>query len=133
MAIVINNSSFQYVEVLNNVGCFIKDSIFINASPLPNIDSLWASDLEIILGTSAELNVLTQDSILWFNQSNSNVVQIEPSTSSWYNINVYQGLCTISDSIYISVREPFCNRDSIVIPSAFTPNDDNVNLSLIHI
>ena len=53
--------------------------------------------------------------------------QIEPSTSSWYNINVYQGLCTISDSIYISVREPFCNRDSIVIPSAFTPNDDNLN------
>ena len=127
VAIVINNSSFHYVEVLNNVGCFIKDSIFINASPLPNIDSLWASDLEIILGASAELNVLTQDSILWFNQSNSNVVQIEPSTSSWYNINVYQGLCAISDSIYISVREPFCNRDSIVIPSAFTPNDDNVN------
>ena len=127
VAIVINNSSWHYVEVVNNVGCFIKDSLFINVSPLPNIDSLLASDTAIILGSSVQLNVITEDSVSWFNQSSNDVVEINPVISSWYDVTVYNGSCSINDSIYISVRQVFCNQDSIVVPSAFTPNGDNIN------
>ena len=44
-----------------------------------------------------------------------------------YDVTVYNGSCSINDSIYISVRQVFCNQDSIVVPSAFTPNGDNIN------
>ena len=35
--------------------------------------------------------------------------------------------CRLIDSVYVAVREVYCNLDSIVIPTAFTPNFDGVN------
>jgi gliding motility-associated-like protein len=73
------------------------------------------------------LNVNTDDSILWFNSSKESMVTFISNESSWYNIIVYNNFCFIYDSLYISVRDIFCDEDSIVIPTGFTPNNDNVN------
>ena len=125
--IISNNPSWHYVEVLNNVGCVIKDSIFINVYSNPEIDSLWASNYNVPYGSSTELNVLTDDSVFWFNASGSSTIEVFPNTSLWYTVTTYNGFCEVKDSIYISVREVFCNQDSIIVPSGFTPNYDGIN------
>ena len=120
-------SNWHYVEVVNSVGCFIKDSVYIKVYPNPLIDSLWASSENVPLGMSVELNILSNDSIIWYNQLTAPTIQIIPSVSSWYDVTVSNGFCTLTDSIYIAVREVYCNLDSLVIPTAFTPNFDGVN------
>ena len=44
-----------------------------------------------------------------------------------YTVIVYNSFCKINDSIYIKVEDVFCDRDSIKIPNAFSPNEDCIN------
>ena len=122
--ILTTNSNWHYVEVVNSVGCYMKDSLYIIVYPSPIIDSLWASSDNVPLGLSTELNILSNDSILWYNQLADPTIQITPNLSSWYNVTVSNGFCELIDSVYVAVREVYCNLDSIVIPTAFTPNFD---------
>ena len=105
----------------------MKDSLYIIVYPRPIIDSLWASSDNVPLGLSTELNILSNDSVLWYNQLTNPTIQITPDLSSWYNVTVSNGFCELIDSVYVAVREVYCNLDSIVIPTAFTPNFDGVN------
>ena len=125
--IITTSSNWHTVEVINDVGCFIKDSIYINTYPKPAIDSIWASNYSIPNGSNTELNILTTDSIFWFNGMNELSITITPTISKWHNVTVSNGFCLTEDSIYIEVREVFCNEDSIVFPSGFTPNYDETN------
>ena len=125
--IITTSSNWHAVEVINDVGCFIKDSIYINTYPKPAIDSIWASNYSIPNGSNTELNILTTDSIFWFNGMNELSIIITPTISKWHNVTVSNGFCLTEDSIYIEVREVFCNEDSIVFPSGFTPNYDETN------
>ena len=125
--ILTTNSNWHYVEVVNSVGCYMKDSLYIIVYPRPIIDSLWASSDNVPLGLSTELNILSNDSVLWYNQLTNPTIQITPDLSSWYNVTVSNGFCELIDSVYVAVREVYCNLDSIVIPTAFTPNFDGVN------
>ena len=120
-------SLWYSVEVINNIGCFIKDSVYVKVVSKPNIDSLWAQSNIVYSGSNVTLNVNTDDSILWFNSSKDSMITFISDESSWYNIIVYNDFCFIYDSLYISVRDVFCDEDSIVIPTGFTPNNDNVN------
>ena len=121
-------SSLWYtVETVNNMGCFIKDSVYVKVSLKPVLDSLWAESNTVYSGSGVTLHANTEDSILWFNSSNDSIITFNVYESSWYNIVVYNDLCVIYDSLYISVRDIFCDEDSIVIPTGFTPNNDNIN------
>ena len=125
--IITTSSNWHAVEVINDVGCFIKDSIYINTYPKPAIDSIWASNYSIPNGSNTDLNILTTDSIFWFNGINELSITITPTISKWHYVTVSNGFCLTEDSIYIEVREVFCNEDSIVFPSGFTPNYDETN------
>ena len=54
-------------------------------------------------------------------------LQFSPDISAWYFVTVYNNSCLIRDSVYLFVRDLICSEDSIVIPTGFTPNNDNVN------
>ena len=121
------NSSIYSVEVFNSAGCYISDSIYIKVVQNPVIDSLWSDNNDIISGSSTTLHIITNDSILWFNESIDSVLQFSPDISAWYFVTVYNNSCLIRDSVYLFVRDLICSEDSIVIPTGFTPNNDNVN------
>tara|TARA_B110000438_G_scaffold259084_1_gene268234 strand:- start:630 stop:1073 length:444 start_codon:yes stop_codon:yes gene_type:complete len=69
----------------------------------------------------------TQDSILWFDGTINSQNCISPIESSWFSFQVYNNSCIVKDSIYIQVRSISCNEDSLIIPTAFTPNNDGFN------
>ena len=121
------SSTWYSLEVVNSVGCIIKDSVFITSFPLPVLDSLWANENNLIVGSTAIINAVSSDSLIWFDNSSLPQISFPANFSNWYDVSVFNSYCFIKDSIYISVRDLFCNEDSIIIPTGFTPNDDGIN------
>ncbi len=124
-------SKWHVVEVINIDGCIIKDSIFVNVYDLPVIDSIWSSKNIIFKGEYFSLNVISTDNISWYNFENNNHTQIQMAdTSMCYTFEIdNQYKCIILDSICIVVKDVFCNKDSILIPTAFSPNEDEYMLN----
>ena len=50
-----------------------------------------------------------------------------PENSSWFNVLVYNKFCQTYDSVFVEVKDVFCDKNSIIIPNAFSPNEDNKN------
>ena len=121
-----NTSRWYSVEVVNSEGCILKDSIFVHVFPYPSIDSLWISDSIIFQGEQVIANIQTNDFIDWIGYNNFNsILEDHPVDDNCYNVQVYnQFNCIISDSICVTVLDVFCNEDSILIPTAFSPNKD---------
>ena len=89
--------------------------------------SIIAPDTNVFLGQTSCLMIETQDSILWFDGTINSQNCISPIESSWFSFQVYNNSCIVKDSIYIQVRSISCNEDSLIIPTAFTPNNDGFN------
>ena len=49
-------SKYYEVEVINNLGCKINDSIYVEVIQRPTIDSLWVSDSIIFYGQEVTLS-----------------------------------------------------------------------------
>ncbi len=124
-----DTSIWYSVEAINVDGCILKDSIFIQIFDNPILDSLWLNKYTIFRGESAYLNVKTDDSFVWYNfTSTSNSVLVEPIQNECYTVEVFNAYtCSVLDSVCIVVLDVFCNEDGITIPTAFSPNEDEVN------
>ena len=62
---------------------------------------------------------------LWSTLHSNSTLEDHPENDNCYNVQVYnQFNCIISDSICVTVLDIFCNEDSILIPTAFSPNED---------
>jgi gliding motility-associated-like protein len=124
-----DTSIWYSVEAKNADGCVLKDSIFIQIFDNPIIDSLWLNKDTIFRGESAYLNVKTDDSFVWYNlTSTANTVLVEPIQSECYTVEEFNAYtCSVTDSVCIVVLDVFCNEDGIIVPTAFSPNEDGVN------
>jgi len=121
------SSTWYKVIATNTLGCFVSDSIFVEVYNYPFADSVWASDTSIFLGESTQLNISTTDNVLWNTNENSNSIIISPEHSTLYYVVIYNEFCQIEDSIFIEVKDVVCDKDRILIPSAFSPNEDGKN------
>ncbi|MGY8988664.1 MAG: DUF7948 domain-containing protein [Flavobacteriales bacterium] len=122
-----DSSSWYKVTATNSLGCYISDSIFVNIYEYPISDSVWVSNSSIFFGESTTLNISTSDNVIWNTNDTSKIVEITPENSSWYNVIVYNEFCQIYDTVFIEVKDVFCDKNSIIIPNAFSPNEDNKN------
>ncbi len=53
---------------------------------------------------------------------------ISPTVSGRYQVNFVQGGCTATDTVYVEVVDPAdLSCDRLLLPSAFTPNGDQLN------
>jgi len=122
-------SIWYSVEASNVYGCILKDSIFIQIFENPIIDSLWLDKDTIFRGESTYVNINTDDSFIWYNfTTNSNRVLVEPAQSECYILDVLNDYnCYVTDSVCILVLDVFCNEEGIIIPTAFSPNEDQIN------
>ena len=119
-----DSSILLFVEVQNQDGCKLKDSIFIVVESYPIIDSLWASKNPIYKGESTILNIQSNYNVLWETGDTTTQIQVSPITDSLFHVDVYSNTeCSISDSILIQILDVICDEDKILIPTAFTPND----------
>ena len=122
-------SKWYSVEVVDAESCIVKDSVFVNVYEYPIIDSIWATKTSIFKGEEITLNVITNDSINWFNFFTSNTSQnVFPEETKCYVFEVFNAFnCIVMDSICIKVNDVYCDDKNIIIPTAFSPNEDNVN------
>ena len=124
-----DTSAWYSVEVVNVDGCRIKDSVFVNIYDNPILDSLWLDEDTIFRGETTYLNIETADNFTWIAlSSTANRVAISPIKAECYVVEVYNiHNCSVRDSVCIEVLDVFCNEDSIIIPTAFSPNEDDIN------
>jgi len=124
-----DTSSWYVVRIENLQGCYLYDSIYINVYKKPNIDTLFVNKNKIYSGERLLLTVQTQDNFNWIDYNlSSKVIEQYPSKSQCYFVEAFnQYNCFAIDSICVEVLDVFCNEDSIIIPTAFTPNQDNIN------
>ena len=57
-------SYYSVKKATNILGCYIFDSILVNVSNYPVLDSVWANDTIIYKGETTQLNVETNSNIL---------------------------------------------------------------------
>lgn len=124
-----DTSAWYSVEVVNTDGCIMKDSVFFNIYDNLILDSLWLDEDTIFRGETTYLNIETADNFTWLTlTSTANRVAISPIQDECYVAEVYNmHNCIVRDSVCIEVLDVFCNEDSIVVPTAFSPNEDAVN------
>ena len=119
-----NSSSWLYVQVQNQNGCELKDSIFIAVNNYPISDSIWASKNPIYIGESTTLNIQTNENVLWEFGDSAKQIVVAPITDSLFVVEIYNDFgCSIYDSIFIIILDVFCDEGKIKIPTAFTPNN----------
>ncbi|MBT3612030.1 MAG: T9SS type B sorting domain-containing protein [Flavobacteriales bacterium] len=124
------DSSMWYSVVAQNIdGCVLKDSVFIQVFDNPVLDSLWLTRDTIFRGESTNVNVKTDDSFIWNNlTSTANSVLVKPSQNECYAVGAFNAYdCSVTDSVCIVVLDVFCNKNGIVVPTAFSPNADQIN------
>lgn len=116
--------------------------VYDRALPIEDVQALYVPrdviltrDTVIYLGES--FNILTSGTcatgFAWFpgtGVSDPTVKNpiITPLASGKYQINFVQGNCTATDTVYVEVVDPAdLSCDRLLVPSAFTPNGDQLN------
>ena len=139
---LINNSSiidtartskWFVVSVVNTEGCKITDSIFVSVADYPVINDLYINDTIVFLGEEItikiDMDTIANNVLVWNDFNNNNLTQKDyPSSDYCYKIEVYNSQnCITKDSVCVKVEDVFCDEKNIIIPTAFSPNNDNVN------
>ena len=120
-----DTSVWVYIEVQNFNGCRLQDSIYINVSSFPIYDSIWASKNPIYKDQNTLLNIETNANVIWENGDSTIQIEVWPNSDSIFIVEVYNDFgCKLIDSIFIEVLDVFCDESKIIIPSAFSPNND---------
>jgi gliding motility-associated-like protein len=124
-----NISKWYFVEITNSEGCVLTDSIYVNIFPYPKISSILTNDTMFYKGEEVYFSLETNGVINWHEFNNQYLSQEFIAEKDYcYSFEVNNEFnCIIEDSICIKVFDVFCNKDSLKIPTAFTPNNDQIN------
>jgi gliding motility-associated-like protein len=118
---ITTNLPGQYWVKAFNGNCMKADTILVNMKPLPRTP--FSIDTTICKQQAMVLDAGTGDHYLWSTGDTSRVISIATPGPYWVKVNYYASC----DKTYpIDVVFKSCDCD-VYIPSAFTPNGDNLN------
>lgn len=115
----------DYSIVVDSAGCKGFDTISVAFTPNPVVDA--GSDVISDCTNGAQFNATGVGSIQWIpflDLSSDTILQpiANPNSTTTYYLTVTEGLCSATDSVKIIV-----DCSTIYLPSAFSPNEDEVN------
>jgi len=118
-------STGDYSIVVDSSGCKGYDTISVSFTPNPVIDA--GSDVISDCTNGAQFNAVGNGTISWLpitDLSSDTIIQpiANPNVTTTYYLTLTQGLCSSTDSVKIIV-----DCSTIYLPSAFSPNEDEVN------
>ncbi len=110
----------QYWLEMEQNGCKVRDTLEINPSPKPVVylgsDTSICKYKPVVLSTQLS----NYDSYLWSTGETTPTIQVNEVGT--YHVTISQNSCEASDTIVVVPGD--CD---VYIPSAFTPNNDNLN------
>lgn len=129
--IAINKDTRVKVQITDDEhGCLINESYLLEYSPL-ELDIAADPGSVIYLGQSLELDVIpSMDglSYTWSTGETTQKITVMPEQATTYYVDVVDEYgCMATDTINVEVRQPNCDETDVFIPSAFTPNGDDIN------
>ncbi|MFT5183704.1 MAG: gliding motility-associated-like protein [Flavobacteriales bacterium] len=132
--VIVNETTWIYLESVYNNECTALDSAFISISGLNPLSIDATADPNLISsGESSQLNVIpfgygytwTPGEFLNNSSSDSPIATLEETTM--FYVIVSDGECEHLDSVRVTVVDFVCGPPSIYIPNAFSPNGDDQN------
>jgi gliding motility-associated-like protein len=117
----ISQPGLYWAEVYNVLGCHNRDSIFIDISPLPDVD--LGPDIVLEPDQTVQLDAGEGfQSYLWQDGSTAQYLDVNDQGAFW--VTVWNEFCQASDTILVQKQD--CEA-SLFIPNCFTPNGDGYN------
>ena len=119
------------VLVIDNEGCFGRDTIEVFVSPLPSVEIIQGDSLPLCEGASEvkTLELLNAEGmdVIWSTGEQQNQIEVDYTGSFTVSrINMFE--CVGSDTIEVF---EFCKPVSLSMPNVFTPDDDGINETFI--
>ncbi|MFD1553626.1 hypothetical protein DNU06_16250 [Putridiphycobacter roseus] len=133
-----NPPKTQYYYVTANInGCIFYDSVWVKVDQLPS-DSVYiiATQIEVVDGGTTILSAMPNQPYyhyLWspaarVEQPNNQTTKTYSITDDTeFTVQVTNDACTKTAKVLIKVLEFICGDVYVFVPSAFTPDSDNVN------
>lgn len=111
-------------EAMNGCDSFIINDITILSTP--NVEITPSTDT-VTLGNSITLISSGATTYQWNDNSTDNQLIISPTSDTIYCVIGSNGICTDTVCAQITVTESSCEGQKLFIPTAISPNSDNIN------
>jgi gliding motility-associated-like protein len=129
-AVTLEPGFSQYIKVKgwNAEGCFAIDSAYLSQRSAPNV-KIITKDPVVGCNKGVELEASGAQNYSWWpaaysSNSSGQSTEVYPPNSMWMQVQGVDSLgCKGTDSVWVS----FDGKSLVLIPSAFTPNNDNFN------
>ena len=120
-------STFAYtVTGTDDNGCSNDDMVVVTVNPAPSVDV--GEDVSICPGEAAILTATGATLYQWSTGDQTATISVAPVVSTIYSVaGIEPGGCTGSSFVEVIVRSDCWKDPVLVVPTAFTPNDDGLN------
>ncbi|MFK2820989.1 sulfatase-like hydrolase/transferase [Flavobacteriaceae sp. LMIT009] len=96
------SSTTVYTVTATSNGCSDNDSVTVNVNPTPTADA--GADVAICDGDSTTLTASGGDSYLWSTGATTASINVSPSSTTVYSVNVTTNGCSDNDSVTVTVN-----------------------------